>query len=187
VVADVDAVAEAQGIGAALRKREILPMAGAMQLMAYPSLEPPQTPDRGVRVERIAKEGALYEKWVEIVAGEPDAEWHSMWEQVARAEAKFAHSRLYLGFVDERPAAVCSLISMEGAGRIESVMTLEAFRRRGAASALTAQAVADSLADGNDFTYLFTEWDGDGAKVYRKLGFETLARAPFRRHKEQAG
>ncbi len=182
VIADVDVVAEAQGIGAALRQRGIMPVLGSMSFMRYPHTSAPPRKNLRVQVQEIPKEGRLLEHWIDIVGGnDDDAE---KWRRVARAEAAFPATRLYMGFLEGIPVGTCSLISGLGWGRIESVMTVALYRRMGVATSLVCRAIADSLVMGNAVTYLFTESGGMGEALYRDMGFEVVAKNPFRRHLE---
>jgi GNAT superfamily N-acetyltransferase len=186
-VADVDLIAEAQGIGFALRRRGVLPVIGDTLLMRYPRAERPVLPERGVEVRVVPNETGAGEArlWVETAMCEAEGEEDTpMWLRVAEYEARLPDTecRLYLGLRDGRPAGVCDLFFADGWGRIESVVTRPEWRRHGVASALVARAVGDSLAMGNAVTYLFAEAGGAGEQVYRRLGFVPWALNPLRRH-----
>jgi ribosomal protein S18 acetylase RimI-like enzyme len=81
----------------------------------------------------------------------------------------------YLARVDGRAVAACDLFSSVGVGRIEAVRTRPAYRGRGLAAALVRQAVADSLAQGNQLTYVFAEPGSNAQRLYTRLGFRTVA------------
>ncbi len=184
-VADVDSVAEAEGIGAALRRLGVTPVIGDYLLMRYAPSEPPCLPERGVEVREVDREAEpeAVRTWIEIVcsdiAGTPN---EAMWRAVTEREAQFPPCRLYLGFLDGQPVGACDLFAAEGWGRVESVVTCPEFRRRGVASAVVARAVADSIAMGNDVTYLFTTPGGAGEQVYLRLGFAAWGLNVLRRH-----
>ena len=185
VVVDVDAVAEAQGIGRALRRMGLMPVMGRWLLMRYPNSIPPAVQDGGVTIACIGNETGLGEAraWIDIVlSDEEDPATLPLWRAVAEREAAYPPCRLYLASVDDRPVGACDLFVSDGCGRIDSMVVHPEFRRRGIASALVARAVADSLALGNDLTYLYTEGGGAGETVYRKLGFTTWAVNLMRRH-----
>jgi GNAT superfamily N-acetyltransferase len=185
VVVDIDPVAEAQGIGRALRRMGLMPVMGRWLLMRYPHAAPPEAPARGVTICSVPNETGKGEAtaWVDVVlSDEDDAETLPMWREVAEREAAYAPCRLYLACLDDRPVGACDLFVAEGCGRIDSMVVRPEFRRRGVASALAARAVADSLAAGNSLTYLYTEGGGAGAAVYQKLGFTTWEVNLMRRH-----
>lgn len=184
VVADIDAVAETEGIGRALRQRGVTPVIGDTLLMRYPSSIPPKLQPSSVQVRPASpenKEETIL--WIETASSDTEGEEDAaMWRVVAALEARFPACCLYLGWLEGRPAGTCSLFVAKGWGRIESVVTRPEFRRRGVASTLVAQAVAESLAMGNEVTYLFTAAGGAGEAVYQRLGFTPWALNPLRRH-----
>src|SRR5258707_388346 len=53
IAADVDDVAERQGIGAALRRLGVTPVIGGRRLMRYASPMPPRLPERGITIEVV--------------------------------------------------------------------------------------------------------------------------------------
>ncbi|HZT42184.1 MAG TPA: GNAT family N-acetyltransferase [Chthonomonadaceae bacterium] len=185
VVADVDAVTEAQGIGPALRRLGVTPVIGTNLLLRYPHAEPPHVPSGPTEVRLVPNEPETEEArlWIETqvsdLAGDPE---EAMWRAVAEHEARSQDCRLYLGLLEGRPAGACELFAAEGWGRIDSVVTRSEYRRRGVASALVARAVADSLQRGHTVTYLFAEAGGAGEAVYARLGFTLWERDPLRRH-----
>jgi predicted GNAT family acetyltransferase len=185
IAADVDEVAERQGIGAALRRLGITPVIGRRRLMRYPSHAPPWLPERGITIEIAPNDlhAAATREWVEtVVSDEEDEEDRRRWRAVTELEARFSSCRLYLARIDGRMAGACDLFAAQGWGRIDSVVTRPDQRRRGVASALAARAVADSLALGHEVTYLFTDAGGAGEQVYTRLGFEIWATDVYRRH-----
>lgn len=183
-IADVDAVAEAQSLGAALRRLGVAPVRGDWLLMRYARDEPPAVPPNAVEVRAVPNETGAGETrdWIEIAQGNPEDEHAALWRAVVAQEARFRECRLYLGLLDGQPAGTCDLFAAEGWGRIESVMTRPEFRRRGVASALVARAVADSLQNGHTETYLFTEPDSDAERLYTRLGFARWQINVMRRH-----
>ena len=185
-VADIDFIAEAQGIGSALRRLGVTPVIGNTLLMRYASASPPTLPERGITVQVVPNETGAGEArlWVETVMSVEDGEDAPIWRKVTERESRLpaTECRLYLGLVDNRPAGTCDLFFADNWGRIETVVTHPELRRRGVASAVVAQAVTDSLALDNTVTYLFTEAGGAGEQVYRKLGFVPWSLNPLRRH-----
>ncbi len=75
---------------------------------------------------------------------------------------------------DGRPAALGSLLVLEGVGFVDAVATLPHARRRGFASALARRIRAEAAAAGAERTYLLAEPRGHAARMYRRLGFEPL-------------
>jgi len=185
-VADVDAVAEAQGIGSALRRMGIVPVLGDTLWMRYPLPEPPNVNAPGARVDVVPNETGAGEArvWIETTLSDVEGtESAALWRAVAEREARYLACRLYLGLLSGQPAGTCDLFAAEGWGRVESVATRPEFRRRGVASAVVARAVADSLQMGNTVTYLLTEPGGAGEQVYRRLGFVPWGLNILRRHR----
>ena len=184
--AEVDDIAEEQGIGEALRKIGIQPVGGDRLLMRYPSCEPPPPmPKTDATVETVPNETGRGEaaEWIETAVAD-DVGWpdEQLWRKVADREARYSPCRLYLARLNGRPAGACDLFHYENWGRIDSVATWPEFRRRGVASALVAQAIADSLTSGSLETYLFTEPQGAAERLYLALGFVPWRMNVFRRH-----
>ena len=185
VVVDIDPVAEAQGIGRALRRMGLMPVMGRWPLMHYPHDAPPSLPERGIEISLIPNETGQGEAqaWIDVVlSDEQDPETLPMWRTVAEREAAYPPCHLYLACLGGKPVGACDLFVAEGCGRVDSVVVRPESRRRGVASALVARAVADSLAAGNTLTYLYTEGGGAGEAVYQKLGFTTWEVNLLRRH-----
>lgn len=189
VVADVDAIAEAQGIGMALRRQGVMPVIGDTLLMRYLPSEPPAPRPNNVEIRVVPNETGLGEarEWIETAVSdeEPGTEEEAMWRGVSEREARFTDCRLYLGLIDGQPAGACDLFAAGGWGRVETVVTRPEFRRRGVASALVTRAVADSLAMGNSVTYLYTDLGGAGEQVYTRLGFTAWGVNFQHRHLQQ--
>ncbi|MDQ3784227.1 MAG: GNAT family N-acetyltransferase [Actinomycetota bacterium] len=72
------------------------------------------------------------------------------------------------------PVSFCDLYSRDGIGQIEDVATLEAYRGRGLATAVVAKALEESIAAGNDITFLTADDDDWPKDLYNKLGFDPL-------------
>ena len=121
--------------------------------------------------------------WIDLAGCDEDTEEDAeLWRRVALREARSPDCRLYLARVDDQPVGACQLFSHAGWGLIDSVITHPQFRRRGIASQLVAQAVHDSRQLGNALTYLYTERESAGERVYRRLGFEVWGVDTLRRH-----
>ena len=185
-VADVDPVAEAQGIGAALRRLGLAEVSGDRLLMRYGSDVPPYPPQSGIAVETVPNETGHGEAadWIETAVSD-DIGWpdEALWRAVASCEARYTPCRLYLGRLDTRPAGTCDLFEWARWGRIDSVVTRPDLRKRGVATTLIARAVTDSLTSSNSQTYLFTEPGGDAERLYRRLGFVAWHMNPFRQYR----
>ncbi len=198
-VADIDAVAESLGIGAALRRRGVTPVIGNTLLMRFEAgvgdrgsgigdAEAIQNPKSKIQkgdspqstVRNVAKEEAG--AWVEtaLISGFEDR--FPFWRSVLEREANFPACRLYLAEYEGQTAAACDLFEADGWARIDNVGTRAEFRRRGIASELVRHVIADSQANGNTLLYLFTEAGGDGERLYHRLGFTAWQLNPFRRH-----
>jgi ribosomal protein S18 acetylase RimI-like enzyme len=88
-----------------------------------------------------------------------------------------AGMRIFAGFLDDRLAGFCSLLSMQGAGYIDSVVTLPDARRKGVASRTVCAAVAASRLVRDRATFLMAELGGRPHRLYERLGFRTISRA----------
>ncbi len=88
-----------------------------------------------------------------------------------------AGMRIFAGYIDGELAGFCSLLSMEAAGYIDSVVTRREFRRRGVASATVSAAVSASVKARDRATFLLAEAGGRAQRLYEKLGFQVIARA----------
>lgn len=73
------------------------------------------------------------------------------------------------------PVSFCDLYSKDGIGQIEDVATLEGYRGRGLATAVVAEALEVSVAEGNELTFLTADNDDWPKELYRKLGFDDVA------------
>jgi GNAT superfamily N-acetyltransferase len=185
--ADVDPVAEEQGIGAALRRLGVLPIAEDRVLMRLGTERPPtRATAPGITVEVVPNSTGWGEadEWVETaVADDVGGSDEALWRTVAEHEARFPACRLYLARVDGQAGGAAVLFSHAGWGRIDSVATRLEFRRRGVATALMAAAISDSATSENFETYLFTEHGSDAERLYRRLGFEIWHANVMRRHR----
>jgi GNAT superfamily N-acetyltransferase len=78
--------------------------------------------------------------------------------------------RCALATVEAQPAGVGTTTPLAGVAELAGVGTLERFRRRGIASAVSSVLLADHFRDG-DVAWL-SAGDDAAEAVYRKLGFE---------------
>ncbi len=80
--------------------------------------------------------------------------------------------RFYLAYAEGKPVSTCALFSSSGIGGIFNVGTLPDYRRQGIGTALTLQALQDSVAEGNTVHTLQAEHGGNAEKLYSHLGFK---------------
>jgi GNAT superfamily N-acetyltransferase len=183
-VVELDVVSEAQGIGAALRQRGFRSTVGSRLLMRYDINSAPSIP-HFYTAERLPNDlnNEAVQAWLDIaVSMETEPPERDEWRRILSDDVRDPNHQLYLEFGDFFPAACCQLFSNEGYGRIDDVATLPAFQRRGLASSVVAHAVQQSLQQGNHTTFLYCDADSPAEALYRKLGFVTWERNPFRRH-----
>lgn len=181
---EVDDVAEAQGLGAELRRRGFRWTDADRLLMRYEQNTLPQISQK-FPVERVRNDSGNDEThdWLEVaVSMEEDAQDREEWREILRCDARESSHELYLVRADDAPAACCQLFSNDGYGRIDDVATRPEFQRRGLAFAVVAHAVQVSIKAGNHTTFLYCDADSPAEALYRKLGFTVWARNPFRRH-----
>src|SRR6266508_4905884 len=83
--------------------------------------------------------------------------------------------RLFFGYLDDRPVGSANLLSLEGAGYVDNVVTIPQYRRRGVATATVVAAIRASLDDGDRVVHLLAEAGGRPLRLYERLGFRTHA------------
>jgi ribosomal protein S18 acetylase RimI-like enzyme len=83
--------------------------------------------------------------------------------------------RWFVGILDGERAGYASLLSLDGVGYLDNVVTMPAFRRRGVAGAAVAAAVGASLERGDRHVFLLTHREGDPQRLYGRLGFRVAA------------
>ncbi len=79
--------------------------------------------------------------------------------------------RLFLATIRDRPVGYGSLWARDAMGYIGDLYTAPEDRKRGVGSTLVIDLLEASLAAGNAFTSLTTEWTNTAQEMYRKLGF----------------
>ena len=77
----------------------------------------------------------------------------------------------YLGILDNKPVGVATLIYSGRFGCIYNVGTVPSQRKKGIGSALTLNAVADSIRNKAEIIFLQTEQETFNEKYYKWLGF----------------
>jgi predicted GNAT family acetyltransferase len=78
--------------------------------------------------------------------------------------------------VGEEIAGFVGLLSLDGIGYLDSVVTLPSFRRRGVATAGVLHVVRESLDGGDRLVHLLADEDDAPQRLYERLGFRTRAR-----------
>jgi ribosomal protein S18 acetylase RimI-like enzyme len=140
-----------------------------------PLPEPPAT----VRVEELTDPDRSFWPWYRDSLGEFGKELSEdvLDQMVRRTREVFlpAGMRWFVGSVAGEPAGYASLISLEGTGYLDNVVTMPAYRRRGIASATVTGAVSASLQAGDDHVFLLAERAGDPQRLYERLGFRVAA------------
>jgi ribosomal protein S18 acetylase RimI-like enzyme len=81
-------------------------------------------------------------------------------------------TRYFGALVDGRVVSSCELRTEGDVAQIETVETLEAFRRRGLSRAVVSAALVSAAVYG--FVFLVTDADDWPQQFYRQLGFETV-------------
>jgi len=87
-----------------------------------------------------------------------------------------AEVRYFAARLDGQLASYCEHFLADRVGQVESVMTLEPFRKRGLAKAVVTRALEQSVRSRNDLTFICAAADDWPKELYRKLGFETVGR-----------
>lgn len=82
-----------------------------------------------------------------------------------------AGMRFFVGKIDGRTVGWATLLSLQGAGYVDNVVTERAFRRRGVASATLRRAVAEAGRAGDSLVWLLTEQGSRPQALYERLGF----------------
>lgn len=85
-------------------------------------------------------------------------------------------ARFFVAEAGGRPASLCELYTLEGVAQVESVDTLEEFRGRGLARAVVSAAIDEARARGCDLIFIQADVDDWPQELYRKLGFDPVAR-----------
>lgn len=86
------------------------------------------------------------------------------------------HFRLYLGTFRGEPACTQYLYYDGDEGGINMVSTKETLRGKGLATAMLCRVIDDARELGVRLLSLETRWNGAPERLYRKLGFTTIAR-----------
>jgi ribosomal protein S18 acetylase RimI-like enzyme len=114
--------------------------------------------------------------WIDGMQASPEIESDEEIRQLVAAQHRRRQAvdvRYFSARVGGEIASYCELFSDGQTGQIESVMTLEPFRRRGLAQAVVSRALAASHKR-HDFTFLVADASDWPKELYRKLGFESV-------------
>jgi ribosomal protein S18 acetylase RimI-like enzyme len=84
--------------------------------------------------------------------------------------------RYFAARIDGQLVSECSLFLDGGVAQLESVHTLEAYRRRGLAAAVIRQAVNAAVEAGCGLVFLLADAQGGAKQLYRGLGFAEVGR-----------
>jgi GNAT superfamily N-acetyltransferase len=112
--------------------------------------------------------------WVEGMRASPEIQDEEEIRQLVAAQHRRRRAvdvRYFAARTDGEIGSYCELFSDGQTGQIESVMTLERFRRRGLARAVVSRALAESQAR-HELTFLVASADDWPKELYRKLGFK---------------
>jgi GNAT superfamily N-acetyltransferase len=85
-------------------------------------------------------------------------------------------ARFFVADAGGHLASMCELYTLEGVAQVESVDTLEEFRGRGLARAVVSAAIDEARARGCDLIFIHADVDDWPQELYRKLGFDPVAR-----------
>ena len=121
---------------------------------------------------------ALRPKWEEGIRSAP---WAANTDQVVfelleaqQLRERAVDVRYFAARVDGQLVSECSLFTEAGVAQVESVHTLENYRRRGLAGAIITHAVDQAVITGYGFVFLLADADGQSKALYTRLGFEEV-------------
>lgn len=142
--------------------------------------EGPHPADLPLEVREVARPDAAFWEWYRptlLEFGETLSE-EVLDQMVARIRDVFlpAGLRWFVGCLDGEPAGYTSVISLEGTGYLDNVVTMPNFRRRGVASATVRRAVRECMGRGDRCVFLLAEEGGAPQRLYERLGFRAAAR-----------
>jgi ribosomal protein S18 acetylase RimI-like enzyme len=95
-----------------------------------------------------------------------------------RARTLFAdHLRSFVTTIDGAPVGLASLVLLDGVAEVDNVVTAEAFRGRGIASAGVQACLAAAAEMDAELVFLLAEEDGAPQRLYERIGFRVAARS----------
>jgi ribosomal protein S18 acetylase RimI-like enzyme len=111
-----------------------------------------------------------------LVDGTRDAEARRQIGEFTGLLAQATASRTFAARAGDVIGSFCTLFQEGGVGQIDEVTTIGRHRRRGLARRVVLAALAASLADGDELTFLVAD-DGDWPSAwYARLGFRPVGR-----------
>jgi ribosomal protein S18 acetylase RimI-like enzyme len=105
----------------------------------------------------------------------PDQVLDQMLDRIRTVFAE--HLRCFVTRIDGVPAGLASVVVLDGVAEIDNVVTAEAFRGRGIASAGVQACLAAAAEMDVELVFLLAEEDGDPQRLYERLGFRVGARS----------
>jgi predicted GNAT family acetyltransferase len=124
--------------------------------------------------DAIPREAARVEQIAEVAQRATTTPRDLAADAFDREQRRSGRLQTALALVDGQPVGVGSHLPLGEVAEIAGVGVLPAFRRRGLGAALTAYLAGDARARGIRIVFL-TAGDPDIARVYARVGFETLA------------
>jgi len=129
----------------------------------------------GLRIERVktAAQLADFAHIISIMWTPPDPEVVSFYELAAPAILRDDSPMwFYVGYVDDKPVVTGEATVEDSVVGLYNICTLPDFRQRGYGTAMTLKPLVDAKA--KNCTTAILQATEAGARVYRKLGFETF-------------
>ena len=84
--------------------------------------------------------------------------------------------RFFVGFLGDAMAGQSTLLSIDGVGYLDHVVTRPEFRRRGVATALVSRVVRESADAGDRLVHLLADEGQPPQRLYERLGFRVVSR-----------
>jgi ribosomal protein S18 acetylase RimI-like enzyme len=139
----------------------------------------PQPPAGEVRVEEVTTPDRSFWSWYRDSLREFEMELSEdvLDQLVRRTRDVFLPAGLswFVGILEGERAGYAGLISLEGVGYLDNVVTMPGYRRRGVAGAAVARAVRASMERGDRDLFLLASRGGDAQRLYEGLGFRVAA------------
>lgn len=137
-----------------------------------------EPPKRDLSAVREVDYETLRPVWAEGISSEPWADEDVVRQLVEqkRVIGKAIHTRYFAAVLDGAPVSYCELYSDGQTAQIEAVLTLEAYRGRGLASAVVLAALGEARRADHELVFLVADAGDWPQELYRKLGFEPVGR-----------
>lgn len=142
---------------------------------------PPPEVTSGVRVVEVTEPNAQFLSWYRESRsdfGERRELGPDVVEQLYRRDIDVflpRGLRFFVGFIEGEMAGQTTLLGIDGAGYLDSVVTRPEFRRRGVATATVLRAVEAAIDRGDHLVHLLAVKDGAPQRLYERLGFRVEA------------